>query len=176
MSWFRQPARHALAAKGVCTRFQRAQLNNVQRGNRVGGIFGRGASYDQLTKRIEKRYSEGSEVDQADYEHLVEPLFSALADADILVDKGDLAGAISRLELAEREFGSMCTRANVLNDSDAKEFISVSRMISEKAISRSRIPAPPKNAPVLVVQAPPAPPQQNKIADNQGGNGNTGSQ
>jgi hypothetical protein len=153
MSWFRQPARHALAAKGVQTRFQRAQLDNVQQGNRVGSVFGKGSNYDHLARSFERRYSEGDEIDQEDYDAAVTPLFIALADADLLVDQGDLKGAAARLELAEREYASLCGHANFMNDTDAKEFTQVARMISEKTVARSRQPPASKQV-VTVVKSP----------------------
>jgi hypothetical protein len=141
MAWLRDPARHALSAKGVCTgRFQRAQLNHVASGNRVAGTFGKASGYDHVVKKFGNKYVEGSEVEGDDYERAIAPLFDTLAEADILVDKGDLKGAIAKLELAERQFGSMCQNFNVIRDEDNKEYIAVARQISDKAIARSRIP------------------------------------
>jgi len=141
MAWLRDPARHALSAKGVATgRFQRAQLHHVESGNRVSSTFGKASGYDHAVKRFGKNYVEGNEVGGDDYERVVAPLFDTLAEADILIDKGDLRGGIAKLDLAEHQFESMCQHFNVICDEDSKEYITVARQISDKAIMRSRIP------------------------------------
>ena len=179
MSWFKQPARHALAAKGIQTRIGRAQLDLAEHGNHPPGTFLKGARFEQLARSIGKRYSEGSEIDQADYERAVGPLFEALASADLLIDRGDIQGGLRQLDLAEKEFGALCEHANLMNDIDSKDFIEAARSISQKAIARSRIPTPAPakpSAPVLFVQAPPTPIQHTKVAETQGGVDNSKTQ
>jgi hypothetical protein len=161
MGWFRDPARHALASKGICTRLQAAQLREVQHGNKVRGSFGRAASYGGLVKRLGSRHDAGDEIDAGEYERAIIPLFDTLAEADVLSDRGDLQEAVSRLELASRQYSELCERFNVIREEDSREFIAASKMISEKTIARSRIPPPAK---ITVRSAPrsDSPPQVNE--------------
>ena len=149
LGWRKDPGRHALASRGIATgRFQRAQLDHVQSGNRVGGSFGKATGYDYVVKRLGKKYSEGDEIDPEDYERAILPIFDALAEADILVDSGDFGNAIAKLELAERQYASLCQNFNVARDADSKEFLAASKAISDKTIARSRAGAfPPPKAP-----------------------------
>jgi len=145
MPWFRDPARHALSAKGISTgRFQRAQLEHVQSGNRVGGTFGKASGYDHVVKSLGRKYSEGDEIAGEDYERVIGPIFDTLADGDILADKGDFRGAIAKLELAEHQYSSLCQYFNVARDEDSKEFVAVTRQISDKTIARSHAGAVPQ--------------------------------
>jgi len=144
LGWFKDPARHALASKGICTRLQAAQLREVQHGNEVRGSFGRAASYGGLVKRLAKRHDAGDEIDSDEYEKAIVPLFDSLAEADVLSDRGNLQEAVARLELASRQYSELCERFNVIREEDSREFVQASRMISEKTILRSRIPPPAK--------------------------------
>jgi hypothetical protein len=157
MGWFKQPARHALAAKGIPTsRFQSAQLRKVQGGNRVGGTFGKGFSYDHQVKSLGRKYVEGEEIGCDDYERAVAPVFDTLAEADILADKGDFKNAVAKLELAARQYTSLAQHFNVVRDEDSREYLTVTRLIADKTISRSR-------AGVAAGAVP-----QNKVAENPG--------
>jgi hypothetical protein len=149
VSWWKSPARHALAAKGIPTgRFQSAQLRKVQAGNRVGGAFGKATGYDYLVKSLGKKYSEGDEIVGDDYERAIEPIFNTLAESDILADRGDLEGAVAKLELAAHEYASLCHHFNVVRDEDSKEYLTATRLISDKTIARARAGAfPPPKAP-----------------------------
>jgi len=144
VGWLKDPARHALASKGVCTRLQAAQLREVQHGNVVRGSFGRTLRYNGLVKSLARRHDEGDEIDPSEYEKAVVPLFDSLAEADVLSDRGDLRGAVARLDLAGRQYEALCERFNVLREEDSREFVQASKMISEKTIARSRIPPPEK--------------------------------
>jgi len=146
MGWFRDPARHALASKGICTRLQAAQLREVQHGNEVRGSFGRAASYGGLVKRMASRHDAGDEINSDEYEAAVIPLFDTLAEADVLSDRGNLQEAVTRLDLAARQYSELCERFNVIREEDNREFIAASKMISEKTIARSRIPSQAKIA------------------------------
>lgn len=146
MGWFRDPARHALASKGICTRLQAAQLREVQHGNKVRGSFGRAASYGGLVKRLASRHDAGDEIDPDEYEKAIIPLFDTLAEADVLSDRGDLQEAVARLELASRQYSELCERFNVIREEDSREFVQASRMVSEKTIARARIPSQAKVA------------------------------
>jgi hypothetical protein len=156
MSWWKQPARHALAARGIQTRVGRAQLDLAESGNRPSGTFLRGASYERFAQSLAKQYSEGSEVSPEDYEKAISPLFEALSSADLLVDRGELKAALRQLDLAEREYSSLCSHANLMNDSDAQEFTTAARMIGQKAITRCRVPVPAKAQTVVVERLQPA--------------------
>ncbi len=116
----------------------------------------RRVSYERMARSLEKRFGEGSEISQEDYEAVVGPLFEALASADLLIDKGDLRAALRQLDLAEMEYGALCTHANLMSDADAKEFTEAARIISQKAITSSRMPAPAKAQTVVVQTQQPA--------------------
>jgi len=165
MAWLRDPARHALAAKGIATgRFQSAQLREVEHGNAVRGSFGRRGNYDHLTKKLGGKYREGDAVDSDDYEKAITPIFDTLAEADILCDKGDVEGAAARLELASSQYSSLCERFNVIRDADAREFLSATKLISEKTIQRSR--APPLGT--VVARSPPQAISQQNVNEKSG--------
>jgi hypothetical protein len=120
--------------------------------------LGKGFSYDCLTRSLGKRYDEGDEIADDDYERAVGPVFDTLAEADILADKGDFKGAVAKLDLAEREYASLCTHFNVVRDEDSKEFVAVTRHISDKTIARARAVAVPSaqapDKPVAAVSQP----------------------
>jgi hypothetical protein len=154
LGWFKQPARHALAAKGISTgRFQAAQLRSVQHGNEVRGSFGRASGYVGMVKRLGRRHDEGDEIDSAEYEKAVTPLFDSLAEADVLCDRCDLREAVSRLDLAGRQYEALCERFNVIREEDSREFLAATKQISEKTIVRSRTPPMGK---VVARSQPPA--------------------
>jgi len=148
MPWFRDPARHALAAKGIPTsRIEAAQLECVEHGNKVRSGFAQRFGYARRIGGLRRRYDELDEVECGDYEKAVQPIFAALAEADLLADQGDFKGAVSRLQIASDEYGRLVEQFNVIRDEDSKEFLAVTHAISQKTIARSRAPAvPPSKA------------------------------
>lgn len=149
MPWFRDPARHALAAKGIPTsRIEAAQLECVERGNRVRSAFGQRFGYAQRICGLRRRYDELDEVERKDYEKAVQPIFDALAEADLLADGGNFKEAVTRLKLASDEYARLLQDFNVINDDDSKEFLAVTHAISQKTIAKARVGAiPPPKAP-----------------------------
>jgi hypothetical protein len=119
-------------------------LNLARQDNRPSGTFMRAQKYDHMARSLEGQYAEGEPIPDDDYERLVGPLFESLVSADLLIDRGDIKGALRQIDIAEKEYASLCSHANVINDADAREFSDAARMISQKAISRSRLSAPAK--------------------------------
>lgn len=159
MGWFKDPARHALAAKGIPTsRIEAAQLECVERGNRVRSAFGQRFGYAQRICGLRRRYDELDEVERKDYEKAVQPIFDTLAEADLLADQGDFKGAVSRLQIASDEYGRLVEQFNVIRDEDSKEFLAVTHTISQKTIAKARIGSipPPKvpDKPMAAVSLP----------------------
>ena len=138
MGWHREPARHALAARGVCTRFDQARIGRVGSGG-VGLGFGRRGSYSRTLKRLAKGYaSPPGEVDEGDYETAVSPLFLTLAEADELVDREELTHGRDRLTTALEMYGAMCDIFPAINDSDARDFHSAADAITQKLLAANR--------------------------------------
>ena len=157
--WRREPARHALAAKGIPTsRIEAAQLECVERGNRVRSAFAQRFGYARRIGGLRRQYEELDEVERGDYEKAVQPIFDTLAEADLLADQGDFKGAVSRLQIASDEYDRLVGGFNVINDADSKEFLAVTHAISQKTIAgaRSGTKTPPKapEKPVDTVSQP----------------------
>ena len=166
MGWFRDPARHALAAKGIPTsRIEAAQLECVARGNKVRSGFAQRFGYARRIGSLRRQYDELDEVERRDYEKAVQPIFNTLAEADLLADRGDFPAAVSRLQLASDEYGRLVEQFNVIRDEDSKEFLAVTHAISQKTIAGARVGAtPPRKVPDKPAAAVP----QTKVDDKSG--------
>lgn len=138
MGWHNEPARHALAARGISTRYNQARIERVDaRG--VGMAFGRKSAYSRTLKRLARGYaSPPGEVDEGDYETAVSPLFLTLAEADELVDRGDLGHARDRLTTALDMYGAMGDLFPAINDFDARDFHSAADAITQKLLCANR--------------------------------------
>lgn len=138
LGWRHEPARHALAAKGVSTRFMQARLARVNTGG-VGFAIGRRSAYARSLKRIAKGCSSPpTEISESDYEAIVDPLFCTLAESDELVDRGDLGHARDRLNTAFDQYAVMEQTLPVVTDIDANDFRAAADMITRKILERSR--------------------------------------
>ncbi len=141
--WRKEPARHALAAKGVATsnKLAASQLARIPKGA-VRGVIGRRSRYASALKWIARRYKDEedpvSAVTTVDYDKAVNPLFDTLADADKLVDNGDLLGSVNMLDLAKDQYEIMENTFNVISDDDARQWMQAVDRITEKNIATDR--------------------------------------
>lgn len=138
MGWHREPARHALASRGISTRYNQARIERVDaRG--VGMAFGRKSAYARTLKKLAKGYSlPPTDVSEGDYEATVDPLFQTIAEADELVDRGDLGHARDRLTTALDMYGAMGDLFPAINDFDARDFHSAADAITQKLLAANR--------------------------------------
>ncbi len=146
--WRKEPARHALAAKGIKTknRLAQSQLDRIHRGGAIRSTVGRRTGYNSTLRGLARKYmpKEGAEEDplagltENDYEKAVRPLFDSLADADELVDRGELKASINMIKLAQDQYESMTEKFNVIEDADTAQFEPAVARITEKNVAGSR--------------------------------------
>ena len=136
MSWWKQPARHALAAKGILTRSSQAQLDRV--GKRSAPMsFG----YEHMLKKLAQDHPELTEVSEEDYDRAVTPLFDAVAEAEEFAERGDFQHSIDRLKLAAQQYDTLHHEFPVMTDRDAADFAQAVQTVTAKNVAGSRIKA-----------------------------------
>jgi hypothetical protein len=148
MGWFKDPARHALAARGIGTgRLAYSQLESVRTGHAPRGHFGLG--YVHLLNKLSKKYEvdQPTGITEGDYESVVQPLFDELSAADFYCDHGLYKEAAEHLECGEDRFGSLSKIFNVITDDDAREFLGSAQAITRKVVAGSRAGSLPRASP-----------------------------
>ena len=148
MAWWKQPARHALAARGVGTgRLAYSQLETVRTGHAPRSRFGLG--YVHLLNKLSKKYEvdQPTGIGEGDYESVVQPLFDELSAADFCCDHGLYKEAAEHLECGEDRFGSLSKIFNVITDDDAREFLGSAQAITRKVVAGSRAGSLPRTQP-----------------------------
>lgn len=110
--------------------------------------FGRKGIYSRTLKKLAKRYSSPpADVDEGDYETAVDPLFLSLAEAEELVDTGELGHARDRLTMALDQYATMEQEFPVINDFDQSDFRSAADAITQKLLAANRGEPKPVNTP-----------------------------
>jgi FtsZ-binding cell division protein ZapB len=144
IGWRKEPARHALASKGIKTRnrLAQSQLDRIQRGGAVKGTAGRRTFYASALRGLARKYTDEEDVLAAitedDYDKAVRPLFDSLADADELTDRGEMKAAVNTIKLAQDQFELMKEKFNVITNEDGAQFETALGRITEKTVAGSR--------------------------------------
>lgn len=144
LGWRKEPARHALASKGIKTRnkLAQSQLERIGRGGAVRNVMGRRTMYNTTLRGLALKYKDEEDlmgaVTEADYEKATRPLFDSLADADELADRGELKASVSMLNLAKAQFESMEGHFNVISDEEARQWVDAVERITAKTVATSR--------------------------------------
>lgn len=144
IGWRKEPARHALASKGIKTKnkLAQSQLDRIQRGGAVRTVLGRRTTYGSTLRGLARKY-EGEEdlmgaVTEEDYDKGVRPLFDTLADADELADRGELKASVNMINLVKDQYEAMESKFNVISDDDARQWIDAVDRITTKTVASSR--------------------------------------
>lgn len=144
LGWRKEPARHALASKGIKTKnmLAQAQLGRIQRGGAVKNIIGRRTTYAATLRGLARKYEGQGDlpetVTEDDYEKAIRPLFDTLADADELAERGELKASVNMIELANDQYKAMEFTFDVIAHDDAKQWVDGVERITAKTVASSR--------------------------------------
>jgi hypothetical protein len=144
VGWRKEPARHALASKGVKTKnmLAQAQLGRIQRGGAVKNIVGRRTTYAATLRSLARKYEDQGDlretVSEEDYERAIRPLFDTLADADELAERGDLKASVNMIDLARDQYQSMEFTFDVIAHDEARQWVDAVERITAKTVASSR--------------------------------------
>lgn len=144
VGWRKEPARHALASKGIKTKnmLAQAQLGRIQRGGAVKNIVGRRIAYSATLRSLARKYEDQGDlpetVSEGDYERAIRPLFDTLADADELAERGDLKASVNMIELANDQYKAMEFTFDVIAHDDARQWVDGVERITAKTVASSR--------------------------------------
>jgi len=143
LGWRREPARHALASKGIKTRSRvsKAHLSRIEHGGSIRPAMGRLSSYSSKLRSLERKYENKdikAEITEKDYEGIIQPLFDTVADADELAERGELKKSVRYINLANAQYEQMKRHFDAIAADDERQFESSVQLVSEKAVARSR--------------------------------------
>lgn len=140
--WRKEPARHALASKGIKTsRVAEAHLERIEHKKAIRGTWGRVSSYHSRVYSVEKKYlgkDAKAEISDKDYERVVQPIFDTLADADELASRGEIRKSVPYIKAAKLQYDFLRKRFDVIDEADIRQFESEIRAVENKEISSSR--------------------------------------
>ncbi len=83
-------------------------------------------------------------ISEEDYEAVIVPLFDPLAEADELIEKGDLKEAKKRLQLALDQLAAMERIFPVITSVDRDNFAAAADSVAQRVIVGARTNAVPK--------------------------------